>query len=197
MGIFRRKRVRDANGRDHDAKTGQYVSQSKSLWDQPRGQRIARLQKTAQRESEMVDRVDTRLRFGTATNGWWFIPPRGGGKHNWVRQKDEWTKIRGYWYKPGTWTPVVPPRSEWASRHEYPAPSGTPMTSVIPDDVWEAAGMFRGERREERAGKHGGNETTSERQVAAWRKAARPVKRTTTAKKTAKKRVTKSVRKSS
>jgi hypothetical protein len=61
--------------------------------------------------------------------------------------------------------------------------------------VWEAAHIFRGDRAEERARKHGGNETTPLRRVAAMRRSERPIKRATRRIGSKKTTVTKSPRK--
>jgi hypothetical protein len=124
------KVTRDRRGRTQvrDAANGQYT----------------KLMRTARRESEKVDRVDKRLKFGAQTNGWWFIPPGAGGTHNWVRQGKEPTTIRGYHYKPGQSFPVTGPNHPGPlDEHGRPyAPYGVPLSSAVPADVWAASSMF-------------------------------------------------------
>jgi hypothetical protein len=92
----------------------------------------------------MVDRVDKRLKWGSQTNGWWFIPPQAGGRYNWVRQESRPTVIRGFHYKPGDSFPVTGPQNRGLldDRGHPVAPSGTTMSSAVPKDVWMAAHMF-------------------------------------------------------
>lgn len=106
--------------------------------------RYASVAKEGRRQAELVDRVDQRLRFGRQTDGWWFIPPRAGGTHNWVPQQKRPTIIRGYLYRPGSpWprsTDQNPGPLDRKGRPEIPA--GTVLTSAVPRDVWLAGTMF-------------------------------------------------------
>lgn len=106
----------------------------------PRGTRaLAELKATARRLVSMEDRIGKRLRFGTETNGWWYMIK---GPRRWIRREANPGWHHGYYYSPRHWTPVVPPRAAWESRDSYVSPPGTPMSSMVPKDVWDAAHTF-------------------------------------------------------
>jgi hypothetical protein len=94
---------------------------------------------TARRLMDFEDRRGPRLRWGQkGTAGWWYIPK--GGATYWVRQGKHPAMIRGHYYVPGHWYPIVPPKEHWPSRNAFNGIAGhTPMTSVVPDDVRTAA----------------------------------------------------------
>jgi hypothetical protein len=124
------KVTRDKHGRRQvrDAATGRYAA----------------IKRDARRQADLVDRVDKRLKWGSQTNGWWFIPPQAGGKYNWVRRENHPTVIRGFHYKPNSWGPVTGPQNPGLldERGRPVAPHGTPMSGVVPMDVRMAAQTF-------------------------------------------------------
>lgn len=152
-------RVRTRHTRDQielevwrDAHTGRFASA-------PAGQRkAAELLRTARRLAGLEDRVDKRLRWGEQTTGWWYMVK---GPRYWIRQESKPGWHHGYYYKPGIWTPVVPPRSAWESRDSYYGiPGETPMSGPVPRDVWLAAHMHP----EDRAGKRMGEDSSVRRE---------------------------------
>jgi hypothetical protein len=122
-----------------------------------RGQRkVAELKATARHKATMEDRAGQRLRWGEQIKGHWYMVK---GSQYWVKQDSKPGWHNGYYYMPGKWHPVVPPRADWSTRTSYAGPPGTPLTSVVPDDVRLATSMYKEERTGRRMIGRGGDRT--------------------------------------
>jgi hypothetical protein len=110
----------------------------KGISSTPKAQReLQAMLRADQHQRNMNDRVGKRLRWGRETDGWWYLVK---GSRWWMRQEDKPGWHNGFYYIPGRWYPVVPPREFWGSRTSYNGqPGRTGMTSVVPDDILKAA----------------------------------------------------------
>jgi|tagenome__1003787_1003787.scaffolds.fasta_scaffold20971576_3 hypothetical protein len=83
------------------------------------------------------ERTGPRLRWGAkGTAGWWYVP-QGPGPY-WVRRTATSMWIRGHYYVPDHWGPVVGPGQ--LDRREGRIRVGQPMSQPeVPVDVWNAA----------------------------------------------------------
>jgi hypothetical protein len=74
------------------------------------------------------------------------------GPQYWVKSDGKPGWHNGFYYWPGQSFPVTPPREDWESRtsyNGYPSTAsrpGSPLSSVVPDDVLQAAQMYKDER---------------------------------------------------
>jgi hypothetical protein len=85
---------------------------------------------------DMEDRVGPAVRFHPDINGWWYMVK---GPQRWIRQTSTAGWHHGYYYQPGNWWPVVPPRDQWESRTSYNGPPGAGFTYAVPPQVKRAA----------------------------------------------------------
>jgi hypothetical protein len=90
------------------------------------------------------DRIGPPVRFTPDVNRWWYMVK---GPQRWIRQQDKPGWHHGFYYVPGRWHPVVPPRDTWDTPRSY---SGQPVRSGyldrVPDPVLAAANLSAAER---------------------------------------------------
>jgi hypothetical protein len=90
----------------------------------------------ARRARDTEDRVGPPVRFHPDINGWWYMVK---GPQRWIRQTSTAGWHHGFYYRPGNWWPVVPPRDQWETRTSYSGPPGAGYTYPVPAQVKRAA----------------------------------------------------------
>lgn len=104
----------------------------------PRGSaRTRAIKSTAAEKNDLEDRRDARLRWGSkALAGVWFMPK---GPSYWVPRGKHPETIRGNYYIPSSPWPTTPPRKDWPAWNSYSGIAGqTPLSRLVPDDIWQA-----------------------------------------------------------
>jgi hypothetical protein len=97
------------------------------------------------------------------------------GPQYWVKSDGKPGWHNGYYYWPGRPFPVTPPREDWESRtsyNGYPSTAttpGTPLSHVVPDDVLQAAQMYKDDRVGKRMVGAGADRTVKGERFAARR----------------------------
>jgi hypothetical protein len=94
----------------------------------------------ARRCRDMEDRLGPPVRFSPDVAGWWYMIK---GPQRWIRQQARAGWHHGYYYRPGRWMPVTPPRDEWPSRTAYQSPPGTGHSHLVPAPVVAASNLRR------------------------------------------------------
>jgi hypothetical protein len=106
----------------------------------PQGRRdYEEIRRYARRCRDMEDRIGPPVRFSPDVYGWWYMIK---GPQRWIRQADKPGWHHGFYYRPGNWYPVVPPRDTWESPNSYHGqPGRSGLSHVVPAMVRLASSL--------------------------------------------------------